>query len=386
LVIRCNIKREGNKSSFSINGKPATKKAVVEYAKSFSIQIDNLCQFLPQDKVVEFAAMTPVELLKSTQRAVASQEMIDMHENLKELRQQQKEIQARQAADQETLQNLEGRQRMQEADVERMREREQIKERVRLMEAARPFARYRGARNKHREAKEKRKEQEVALKKLEKEVEPSLRAVNEKQQYQRQIDSVVAERRHAVELADRAANTLDKQVRTLSERGEELDKERDAEINSAKNEKQMLARTEGVINRLKKQMEEPPPELDISSCNEQIVSIPVLFHGVEWELMTNSVSKNGPWRLSKERSRNSKGVRKKRLDEAGRDASASRMLSVSWRISSLKLDSKVGSSSTFPGTRANCGNGFRKIKRCSKSPSLGLRWWSAPSLTHDTLT
>ncbi len=280
-MIRCNIKREGNKSTFSINGKPATKKAVVEYAKSFSIQIDNLCQFLPQDKVVEFAAMTPVELLKSTQRAVASQEMIDMHENLKELRQQQKEIQARQTADQETLQNLEGRQRMQEADVERMREREQIKERVRLMEAARPFARYRGARNKHREAKEKRKEQEVALKKLEREVEPSLRAVNEKQQYQRQIDSVVAERRHAIELADRAANTLDKQVRTLTERGEELDKERDAEINSAKNEKQMLARTEGVINRLKKQMEEPPPELDISSCNEQIVSIPVLFHGVE---------------------------------------------------------------------------------------------------------
>lgn len=268
----------------------------MEYAKSFSIQIDNLCQFLPQDKVVEFAAMTPVELLKSTQRAVASQVMIDMHENLKELRQQQKEIQARQVSDQDTLGNLEGRQRMQEADVERMREREHIKERVRLMEAARPFARYRGARTRHREAKEKRKEQALALKKLEEEVEPSLRAVNQKEQYQRQIDVVVNERRHAVDNADRAANTLDKRVGTLSERGEELVKERDAEINSARTDKQMISRSELAISRLKKQMEEEPPQLDISLCNEQIVGVFVFIQSISRRLMTNSASKNGPWR------------------------------------------------------------------------------------------
>lgn len=279
-MIKCKIKREGNKSTFSVNGKPATKKAVVEYAKSFSIQIDNLCQFLPQDKVVEFAAMTPVELLRSTQRAVASQEMIDMHENLKELRQKQKEIQARQAADQDTLGNLEGRQRMQEADVERMREREHIKERVRLMEAARPFARYRGARVRYREAKEKRKEEASALKKLEEEVEPSLRAVNEKQRYQQQIELVVNERRQAIDNADRAANSLDKRVGTLTERGEELVKERDAEINSGRKDKQMIARTEQAISRLKKQMEEEPPDLDISSCNEQIVCLSSMSHSI----------------------------------------------------------------------------------------------------------
>jgi structural maintenance of chromosomes protein 5 len=281
LVVRCNIKREGNKTTFSVNGKPSTKKAVVEYAKSFSIQIDNLCQFLPQDKVVEFAAMTPVELLKSTQRAVAPQEMIDMHEKLKELRQQQKEIQARQASDQDTLGNLEGRQRMQEADVERMRERAQIEERVRLMEAAKPFARYRGARNKHREAKEKRKEQALALKKLEEEVEPSLRAVNAKQQYQRQIQVVVKERRQAIENADRAANVLDKRVGTLTERGEELVRERDAEINSARDDKQTIVRIDQAISRLKKQMKEEPPALDISSCNERIVGILVVIHGLD---------------------------------------------------------------------------------------------------------
>lgn len=271
VVIRCNIKREGNKSSFLINEKPTAKKNVMDLARSLSIQIDNLCQFLPQDKVVEFAAMTPVELLKSTQRAVARQEMIDMHTELKELRQQQKDIQAKQVSDQATLANFVDRQRMQEADVERMREREQIKERVRLMEAARPFPKYRAARNKHRETKERRKAAATDLKNLENEVEPSLRAVNTKQHYQRMVELVVKDRGQAVDKADRAAHVLDKKIKTLIERGSELDKEREAEINSGKQDRQMIPRIEQNINRLKKQMEEGQPNLDISSYNELIV-------------------------------------------------------------------------------------------------------------------
>ena len=277
MVIRCTIKREGNKSIFSLNGKPSNKKAVLEVARSFSIQIDNLCQFLPQDKVVEFAAMTPIELLKSTQRAVASQEMIEMHNDLKDLRQQQKEVQANQVADHETLTNLEGRQRMQEADVERMREREQTKERVRLMEAARPFAKYRGARTKHKEGKENRKAVTLELKNLEEEVEPSLRAVNGKQIYEQQIEAAVRERRVALEKADRAAQLLGKKVGALADRGKELEKEREVELSSSKLDRQAMARAEQNIARLKKQMDEERPELDISSVNEGIVGLFPVF-------------------------------------------------------------------------------------------------------------
>ncbi|KAK3700113.1 Structural maintenance of chromosomes protein 5 [Vermiconidia calcicola] len=76
----------GNASEYLINGKKANKKRVQELAQSFSIQVDNLCQFLPQDKVVEFAALSPVELLSSTQRAAAPQQMSDWYEQLKEWR------------------------------------------------------------------------------------------------------------------------------------------------------------------------------------------------------------------------------------------------------------------------------------------------------------
>ena len=44
-VITTKITREGNKTDFYIDGKKTTNKAVLDLARSFSIQVDNLCQF-----------------------------------------------------------------------------------------------------------------------------------------------------------------------------------------------------------------------------------------------------------------------------------------------------------------------------------------------------
>ncbi|KAL8824374.1 MAG: hypothetical protein Q9191_005097 [Dirinaria sp. TL-2023a] len=269
-VVQCKIARDGNKSTFTINGKTASRKQVQELARHFSIQIDNLCQFLPQDKVVEFAAMTPVELLRSTQRAVAPQEMLDMHENLKELRKQQKMVEAENNSNQETLTNLETRQRMQQADVERMRERNEIKRRIEFLERSRPIWQYRDARAAHEEAKNKKVVAAKELDELEAEVEPSLRAVNAKQAYQDQIEAAIKERGHIVKQAERTADATDQKIKGLCDRLKELGHEREAEANGGKKSRSDVARLQGSITRLKKQMEEPPPELDVSSFNEQI--------------------------------------------------------------------------------------------------------------------
>ena len=270
IVIRCTIKREGNKSVYSVDGKPQSKKAVVDLARSLSIQIDNLCQFLPQDKVVEFAAMTPVELLRSTQRAVASQEMMDMHEQLKDLRRKQKDAQARSTADQDSLTNLESRQRLQEADVERMREREQTVKHVSYLEAARPFAAYRSARLVYAQAKNRRKEASEELTRLQNEVEPSLRAVNATQRYKEQIETVVAERKDAIGKAERRADGIDKKFRDLQDKHNECVAQFQAERNSGREKKLEIARHEDTIRRLKRQIQEQPSELDVQTFNERI--------------------------------------------------------------------------------------------------------------------
>ncbi len=43
---------------------------VEDLVNSLNIQVSNLCQFLPQEKVTEFAKMNPQELLENTEKAV----------------------------------------------------------------------------------------------------------------------------------------------------------------------------------------------------------------------------------------------------------------------------------------------------------------------------
>ncbi|KAL8790639.1 MAG: hypothetical protein Q9213_000487 [Squamulea squamosa] len=269
-VIKCNIKRENNKSTFSADGKPSNKKAVIELCRSFTIQIDNLCQFLPQDKVVEFAAMTPIELLRSTQRAVAPQEMLDMHDELKEHRQKQRSIQAKVQTDQDALDNLENRQRMQADDVQRMRDREVIKERVRLLEASRPFAAYRVAKQKHKEAVERKKHAKNELTNLKNDVEPSLRAINNKEAYQRQIEAVTNGRKRVVQDAEKTADNIDRNLQTLLSRKRELEAEAEAEKNAGRETRKDIPRIQGTIVALKRRIDEEKPDLDITGYNERI--------------------------------------------------------------------------------------------------------------------
>ena len=270
VVIRCVIKREGNRTIYSVNGENKSKRATVELARSLSIQIDNLCQFLPQDKVVEFAAMTPVELLKSTQRAVASQEMIDIHEELKGRKKEQASMQSRIEEDQIILSNLESRQRLQEADVERMREREEVIKKVGYLEAARPFAEYRGARQAHIAAKERRKQVSQELNALSAEVEPSLSALNTKKDYRIQVGNVQKERKHTVERLGEKADKVDKDYQSLHEQATALDTEITAEKAGGHKQKQALARINGNIDRLKKTIDDPPPDFDAAAYNEKI--------------------------------------------------------------------------------------------------------------------
>jgi len=51
---------------------------VEQVVADLGIQVGNLCQFLPQEKVTDFARMTPQELLDNTQKAVRIPDIIFM--------------------------------------------------------------------------------------------------------------------------------------------------------------------------------------------------------------------------------------------------------------------------------------------------------------------
>lgn len=81
-IIRRDLKKEGNGSEFHINGKSISKNDLITTIKKLNVQVDNLCQFLPQDKVVSFASMSPTELLIETEKAININNMYENHQEL----------------------------------------------------------------------------------------------------------------------------------------------------------------------------------------------------------------------------------------------------------------------------------------------------------------
>lgn len=69
-------------NSYTVNNRSSTEKAVKEICKSLNIQLDNLCHFLPQERVAEFAGLSPEKLLLETERTLGDGSLLQMHEDL----------------------------------------------------------------------------------------------------------------------------------------------------------------------------------------------------------------------------------------------------------------------------------------------------------------
>ena len=199
--------------------------------------------------------------------------MLEWHDGLKGLRKEQKTRQAKYDADKELRANLEGRQDMDRADVERFKERAEIQQKVKILEIARPFAKYRGARRRNMEARQKKKEVLAELRKLEDEVEPLLRAVNAKQEYRNQVEKATKARQRALErgevTADGFFNRQGEMEDTLKGFQKEIELEKKGDVPIKKD----ILKLQGVIAGLKRQMAEKPVELDIGFYNDQLVRI-----------------------------------------------------------------------------------------------------------------
>uniref|UniRef100_UPI00358EE2EF structural maintenance of chromosomes protein 5-like n=1 Tax=Myxine glutinosa TaxID=7769 RepID=UPI00358EE2EF len=86
------IVASSNKSTWAINGIQVGLKQVEEQVEALNIQVENLCQFLPQETVGEFAKMTKIEILEATEKSVGPTEMYNFHLQLKSLQQSKKEM------------------------------------------------------------------------------------------------------------------------------------------------------------------------------------------------------------------------------------------------------------------------------------------------------
>lgn len=70
VTIRREINSENKGSKWYLDGRPATQGKVKGIVSSLSIDVDNLCSFMPQDKVGSFSRFTPKEILSNTLKSI----------------------------------------------------------------------------------------------------------------------------------------------------------------------------------------------------------------------------------------------------------------------------------------------------------------------------
>ncbi|XP_006152534.1 structural maintenance of chromosomes protein 5 isoform X1 [Tupaia chinensis] len=139
LVITREIDVAKNQSFWFINKKSTTQKVVEEQVAALNIQVSNLCQFLPQDKVGEFAKLSKIELLEATEKSIGPPEMHRYHCELKNFREKEKQLETSCKEKTEYLEKMVQRNERYKQDVERFYERKRHLDLIEMLEAKRPW-------------------------------------------------------------------------------------------------------------------------------------------------------------------------------------------------------------------------------------------------------
>ncbi|CAO3684313.1 unnamed protein product [Umbelopsis vinacea] len=142
LIIQRSIQKANNSSQWKLNGENKSQKDVMNAISRMNIQVDNLCQFLPQDKVAEFAQLSPPQLLERTQVAVGEKQMSEWHDKLITLKKEEKQLRSERQSDEDHLKTLRDRNTYLERDVVKMQQREAILKKIAMLRAKIPLAQY----------------------------------------------------------------------------------------------------------------------------------------------------------------------------------------------------------------------------------------------------
>ncbi|XP_054278612.1 structural maintenance of chromosomes protein 5-like [Macrosteles quadrilineatus] len=123
-----------NKTTWFINGQIVPFKEVEKIIKQMNIQVDNLCQFLPQDRVQDFSKMDSKQLLENTLKTVGSKEIVDLHENLKDLRNQETNLASKTKLLRQNLESEKKKISRLENEVKAIMERQEMMKKVAILE------------------------------------------------------------------------------------------------------------------------------------------------------------------------------------------------------------------------------------------------------------
>ncbi|KAI0287939.1 hypothetical protein B0F90DRAFT_1827934 [Multifurca ochricompacta] len=157
LVVRRNLSSTSKGSTYHLNGQAATGREVTNKMNELNIQVGNLCSFLPQDKVSEFAHMSSQQLLRETQRAAGDPHLTSWHDTLISAGKEMAQLAEVLNSEKQQIKTLGDRNAMLERDVQRFNERKELERQIALVELILPFMEYIEAKRHYTDAKTKQR-------------------------------------------------------------------------------------------------------------------------------------------------------------------------------------------------------------------------------------
>ncbi|CAK8680378.1 unnamed protein product [Clavelina lepadiformis] len=157
-VIRREISQSSNGKATSIwvvNGNQVNVKQVEETVSKLNIKLANLCQFLPQERVADFAKMNKIELLENTELAICPLQMQEDHKWLKDFCNMEKILVINKNEKQSHLDKLVQKNQRVEKEALRFQERQKLISALEVVDQKRAWTIYSEARGeyyKHRDA------------------------------------------------------------------------------------------------------------------------------------------------------------------------------------------------------------------------------------------
>ena len=154
-VVICRHWDQAGKSHWTVNGKKSGLREVERVVAKFRIQVDNLCQFLPQDKVHDFSRLNSKGLLDSTVDAVGDVDLKEKHNLLKNLQKSMSEGEELFERKKHMLAGKTEQCRRLEEDVKAFDEKAKIEKKITLLSGRLVWSKYQEVRKVTKEIKDR---------------------------------------------------------------------------------------------------------------------------------------------------------------------------------------------------------------------------------------
>ncbi|KAJ9118232.1 hypothetical protein QFC22_004139 [Naganishia vaughanmartiniae] len=273
VIIKREFNRDDKKSIWYMNGERTTGQKVSDTVADMGIQIGNLCAFLPQDKVAEFAQMNPKELLRATMGAAGDPNLTRWHDilvnNAGKLQTFLQELQTQQVRQQNLNRRIEGL----DEDVENYRLRENLQRKIEeeeCMKLVRDFRIKTSERTKLKKAwKRYQKRYQDHINKATPCMKVRTREGKKKQTLQGRYEKLKASHKKATD----AITALDTRLENKAMETETITEELANLRNKEQERKQKIADCKSKMERTKMVLENCPESVDTSEIDKQITDV-----------------------------------------------------------------------------------------------------------------